>query len=305
MRVLVVGDNGLSRTFIPILDGATFPIASGFNLENIDEGLRNINIGHYDVVINCDDGKWRLGPKERYHNRYSMDTLMQFLRINAHGAARLALECRARGVFLVHLSTGEVFQGKGVNRDYHDPKPDTTYGKTKLMGEIAVRRYQPESLVVRFSDMLYGGEVTSPLTEAYLNNFVRPVRRGGKTYVASTQVPTWAAGTLTHFPSVASLIYAHLRSRIGIGDRPVTGVVHAGPTHAVAQTWWTVLSELDLDRLTVVARHREQARNTSVVPSIGWDTSNTVHYESFDAWLEHFDNAYRHSDVSRVDLDLG
>jgi dTDP-4-dehydrorhamnose reductase len=74
-------------------------------------------------------------------------------RANHQGPAVLAKACRELGARLVHVSTDYVFPGDG-DRPYaeSDPTgPRSTYGRTKLAGEEAVRETCDDALVVRTS----------------------------------------------------------------------------------------------------------------------------------------------------------
>ncbi len=72
---------------------------------------------------------------------------------NAVGPENLGLVAREIGARLVHLSTDYVFQG-----DLHRPlteldlvNPPNTYGKTKLEGEIRLKKVFPEACIIRVS----------------------------------------------------------------------------------------------------------------------------------------------------------
>ena len=89
--------------------------------------------------------------------------------LNAHGAGRLALFAAARKIPLIHISTDYVFDGGGLRPYVEDdaPAPVNAYGESKLEGERAVVRAQPESIVLR----------TSWLFSAHGSNFVKTMLR--------------------------------------------------------------------------------------------------------------------------------
>jgi dTDP-4-dehydrorhamnose reductase len=72
-------------------------------------------------------------------------------RINALGPRNLALATAAAGVAILHVSTDYVFDGN-TDQPYHEynrPQPLSTYGLSKLAGEVAVKEYNPHHYVVR------------------------------------------------------------------------------------------------------------------------------------------------------------
>ncbi|MDR0367678.1 MAG: dTDP-4-dehydrorhamnose reductase [Bacteroidales bacterium] len=96
----------------------------------------------------------------------------QALRLNAEVVETLAQIARRENIFLVHISTDYVFNGKGFrpyNED-HATAPVSVYGKTKLLGEQAVLRHRCHSAIVR----------TSWLYSEYGTNFVKTMLRLGE-----------------------------------------------------------------------------------------------------------------------------
>lgn len=89
-------------------------------------------------------------------------------RINGLGTRYVALACRRLGAPLVYISTNEVFAGDGERPyvEYDQPRPVNAYGRSKLVGEQAVRELLPEHYIVRVA-WLFGGQ----------RNFVRTVLR--------------------------------------------------------------------------------------------------------------------------------
>ena len=89
---------------------------------------------------------------------------------------------------LVHLSTEYVFRGEGSTPipEDADPDPASEYGRSKLAGEIAVRKTDPEALIVRTQWVFGPGP-----------NFVRTIleaaEKGRELRVVEDQVgrPTW------------------------------------------------------------------------------------------------------------------
>jgi dTDP-4-dehydrorhamnose reductase len=72
---------------------------------------------------------------------------------NRDGPAYLAEACANLGVPLIHLSTDYVFSGDkaGAYVEADPASPLGVYGQSKWEGEEAVRRYQPEHIILRVS----------------------------------------------------------------------------------------------------------------------------------------------------------
>jgi dTDP-4-dehydrorhamnose reductase len=114
-------------------------------------------------------------------------------RVNTDGPTVLACACRALRSWLVHISTDYVFDG-AQSRPYGPaagPNPLSTYGRTKLAGELAVRReLQGECTLVRTS-WLYGVGHRN-----FLTTMLRRLADGAELRVVSDQIgaPTATAG---------------------------------------------------------------------------------------------------------------
>jgi len=82
--------------------------------------------------------------------------------VNASGPERLASACRAARVRLIHLSTDYVFDGeKGAEYDEADPpNPVNEYGRSKLLGEMAILETLVDAIVLRTSFVFGPGRET-------------------------------------------------------------------------------------------------------------------------------------------------
>lgn len=77
--------------------------------------------------------------------------------VNGRGPRVLAAACQERGSAIVHVSTDYVFDGRGDGRydESAATEPIQVYGRSKLVGETAVRNHHDDPLVVRPS-FVYG-----------------------------------------------------------------------------------------------------------------------------------------------------
>ncbi len=121
-------------------------------------------------------------------------------RVNAEGAANLALACRASGARLLHVSTDYVFDGRG-RRAYAEedpPNPLGVYGRSKWEGEKRIGEILPEACLIRTA-WLYGKAgrnfVKAILAQAEQKNKLRVVddQRGSPTYTVDLAAALRAA----------------------------------------------------------------------------------------------------------------
>lgn len=80
-------------------------------------------------------------------------------RVNALGTANVAMECAARGVTLLYVSTAGVFGGSKPTayNEFDNADPANVYGESKLAGERFVQQMCPLSYIARAGWMIGGG----------------------------------------------------------------------------------------------------------------------------------------------------
>src|SRR3989338_3851554 len=78
---------------------------------------------------------------------------------NAVGTYHMALGARSVGAKLIYISTSDVFDGtkKEPYTEKDEPNPTTVYGRSKRLGELAVRSILDDYIIMRISWMFGGG----------------------------------------------------------------------------------------------------------------------------------------------------
>lgn len=157
--LLVTGANGqLGNELKPLLPDAIFTDSDMLDITNsaaVEKFVRENNI---DTIINCA----AYTAVDRAESEPEQATF-----VNSIGPNNLA----KTGAKLIHISTDYVFDGKNyrpyVETDPTDPQ--SVYGKTKHMGEVAVMESATTAIIIR----------TSWLYSSFGNNFVKTMRRLG------------------------------------------------------------------------------------------------------------------------------
>lgn len=111
---------------------------------------------------------------------------------NATGPGLLAAACAAAGARFIHISTDFVFDGSS-SVPYTPDMPTSPlgeYGRSKLEGELAVRKALPEALIIRT------GWVYSAFGHNFVKTMLRLMADRDELTVVADQVgtPTWARG---------------------------------------------------------------------------------------------------------------
>lgn len=117
------------------------------SLDITDSAAVNSALDKYkpQAVIHC--AAWTaVDAAEAEENR---DTVMA---VNAQGSGYIAQSCRELGCKLVYISTDYVFDGKAPGlreADSEDYRPLNHYGRSKLEGELAVRKLTDKHFILR------------------------------------------------------------------------------------------------------------------------------------------------------------
>lgn len=120
------------------------------------------------------------------------------MRVNAEGTRNIARVCRELDLKMVYISTDYVFDGQGTEAwlpDCKDYKPLNVYGKTKLLGELAVAENLSKYFIVRIA-WVFGRNG---------KNFIKTMLNVGKSHDRITVVDD-QIGTPTYTFDLARLL---------------------------------------------------------------------------------------------------
>ena len=152
MRILVTGAGGmLGRDLVDILEEAEHQVTglSRADLDITDAGAVAAAVEGHEVVVNA--AAWTdVDAAEEHEDEATL--------VNGVGPGRLAIACADAGSRLVHVSTDYVFDG--MAREPYDEDaplaPASAYGRSKAVGEQAVRDLLPDGSYVVRTAWLYG-----------------------------------------------------------------------------------------------------------------------------------------------------
>ena len=118
--------------------------------------------------------------------------------INAQGTENIARSCAKHNFIMTYISTDYIFDGTGTRPwlpDDESYSPLNYYGETKLLGELAVRKYLRDFFIVRIA-WVFGKNG---------NNFVRTMLKIAKSH-DTLRVVNDQVGTPTYTPDLARLL---------------------------------------------------------------------------------------------------
>lgn len=176
------------------------------------------------------------------------------MRINGEAPGALAIAARAAGIPIVQISTDYVFAGdKPAPYVEDDPTgPASTYGRSKLAGELAVRESGARHAILRTAWVFSGGGA----------NFVRTMLRLGRERDVVSVVRD-QHGCPTHAEDLAQAVVA---ATLALEEGHASGTWHVANS---GETTWYGLAERVFAR---AAQHGRPAPVLTAIPTSAYPT---------------------------------
>ena len=163
----------------------------GLDITNAEQVAQTLETIQPDVVVHC--AAWTaVDAAEDEENQEKVED------VNVKGTENIAKACAVIDAKMVYLSTDYVFDGQGKTPwqpDQTDYKPLNVYGKTKLAGEEAIRKYLTKYFIVRIA-WVFGINGS---------NFIKTMLNVGKTH-DEVRVVDDQIGTPTYTYDLARLL---------------------------------------------------------------------------------------------------
>lgn len=187
LNILITGSNGqlgnefrVASSLHPYYNFIFTDIAE-LDITLTEETGQFFSRNNIDIIINC-AAYTAVDKAEDEHGTAML--------VNYEAVLNLVRACKTYNIFLVHISTDYVFDGKSQKPYLEDdtPNPVSSYGKSKLAGEDAMMSCLGKGMIIR----------TSWLYSSFGNNFVKTIlkkgKEKGKLEVVNDQVgcPTYA-----------------------------------------------------------------------------------------------------------------
>lgn len=144
-KILIFGARGwLAKKFANFLPSATLTAVNIADPSQVDSILGNVRP---DVIINA------AGKTGRPNIDWCEDHRVETYYSNVTGPVVLAEACSKRKIYMVHLSSGCIFNGKSPNlggwTETDVPNPVSYYGETKAQAEFRLLDNPGDVLIVR------------------------------------------------------------------------------------------------------------------------------------------------------------
>ena len=157
--ILVTGGNGqLANCLKSFIKDAVYLSSNEFNITNEAQITKYFKKNMPQIVINC--------AAFTHVDKCESSKDLSF-KVNSDGAGNLAAACYHFNSKLIHISTDYVFDGH-KNTPYNEDDltdPTSIYGKSKLSGEMKIKKSQCNHIIIR----------TSWLYSEFNSNFIKNI----------------------------------------------------------------------------------------------------------------------------------
>jgi len=258
MKILVTGRKGqVARSLADLNRNEAEIITLGrpeLNIANMTSIERALDEICPDVVVNA--------AAYTSVDKAESEPAWVFL-VNRDGAANVAQAAHDRNLPIIHISTDYVFNGEQTHpyKETDAPGPLNVYGLSKLQGEWAVIKANPQHVILR----------TAWVYSAYGNNFVKTMLRLANTQdKISVVADQWGTPTSAAFIAEAILhIARQLLEHQMLEKDALYGIFHLVPD---GHTNWANFAET----ISQMAKHHG-AKNFSVTPIASSDYKTVAH----------------------------
>lgn len=198
-NILVTGSNGQLGSELRALSSGfpdfnfVFTTKEDFSIEDSEILNTYFDKTTFDFCINC--------AAYTQVDAAESERELAFL-INAEAVELLAASCHSHGVQFIHVSTDYVFDG--ANKEGYcetdETNPLNVYGASKLAGEIAAMKANPNSIIIRTS------WVYSVFGKNFVKTMMRLMKEKTSINVVDDQIgrPTYAADLANAIMSIIS-----------------------------------------------------------------------------------------------------
>jgi len=207
-KILVTGSKGTVGSYIPFIfedDDLILTTRLSLDITNKKKVFAVIKKENPDVVIHL-AAKTNVDECEKNKKEARL--------VNTVATENIAKACKKNCAILVYVSTGAVFNGnKSFFTEYDKPNPVNVYGKTKFMGEEAVKSAKCKYIIVRAGWVIGGGKKE----KKFISYILKQIEDGQK----EIKVVSDTLGTITSAKELVKLIKILL-------DSKRQGIFHAG-----------------------------------------------------------------------------
>ena len=155
MKILIIGKNGqLGKSINKIIsknqhhNQFVFTSRKELDLSIKDSIINYFNTHQFDIVVNC--AAYTAVDKAESEEKEANI-------INHIAIEQIALVLKNKKTKLIHISTDYIFDGEGSKpyKENDPPNPINVYGRTKLLGELAIINNMPNNALIIRTSWLY------------------------------------------------------------------------------------------------------------------------------------------------------